>query len=364
MTATLLERETPFAGLVPGRGSYKIAANTLIRKGWMVGLDAAGRAVAADTIANGCISIVGKSSSTIDNRTGSADFSGLADATDVFVEYGVFGWLSKTGGGDDIAQANAGAVVWAVDNQTVALTSNSGARAIAGYCSEVRDGQVYVEMGPTIVGQIVIASAEASELDTAQTDIDTLQTDVAALQVDAATANASFDVPLTAFVDPDGDPLVKYAADNVGTPGWSLVNSEALCLRWNNYPGNPGVTVRAQTALPADLDDAAPIVMHFLTSKTGATAGDTGVLAVAAFILSAGDLNNADSDCGGDASGMVATATTGTTTDQTLTIAAADVPAGARTMSFSLTPKSGKLETDDILLHSVQIRYTRKIQTS
>ena len=189
-------------------------------------------------------------------------------------------------------------------------------------------------------------------------------TRLTALEADAATANASFDVPLTAFVDPDGDPLAKYSAGNTGVPGFNLVNSEALCIEWNNYPDNPGVTIRAQTALPADLDDGAAVIVECLTSKTGATAGDTGILTLAAFILSAGDLNNADADCGGDMAGMTANATAGTTADQSFTIVASAVPAGARTMSFSLTPKTGTLQTDDILLHSVRVRYTRKVQTS
>ncbi len=357
MTATLLERETPFAGLVPGRGSYKIAANTIIRKGWMVGLDAAGRAVAADTIANGCISIVGKSSSTIDNRTGSADFSGLADATDVFVEYGVFGWLSKTGGGDDIAQANAGAVVWAVDNQTVALTSNTATRAIAGYCSEVRDGQVYVEMGPTIVGQIVIAAAEASELDTAQTDIDVLQ-------VDAATANAYIPIAIRDFLDADGDPLAKFVADNVGTCGYNLADSEAVNLRWNNYPSNPGVTVICEVPMPYDVDPAADMILELLCSKSGATSGDATKFTYQAYFVTAGDLHDADTVVTGDTSALVGAATAKTTAIITATLGAADVPVGVATMTLKLFPKSGLIETDDVLLHAARLRYTRKVQTS
>ncbi len=360
MTATLLERETPFAGLVPARGSYKIAANTLIRKGWMVGLDAAGRAVASDTVANGCISIVGKSSSTIDNRTGSADFSGLADATDVYVEYGVFGWLSKTGGGDDIAQANAGAVVWAVDNQTVALTSNASTRAIAGYCSEVRDGQVYVEMGPTIVGQIVIASAEASELDTAQTDITEIETDLGELVTNATTAHATMHLPLTSFLDADGDPLVKF--NNGVADGFNLADSEALNLRFNN--ASTPSTMLCQVSLPPDLDDTAAAQLEFLCSKSGATSGDAATIDVVYQLLVDGDLHNADTPVTVTTDALVGNATARTTKRLTATVAAGDIQPGASTMTFSIHPTDGTLGTDDLMIHSVRLRYTRKVLTS
>jgi hypothetical protein len=41
-------------------------------------------------------------------------------------------WFGNSASGDAIAQANVGSTVYLVDDQTVALTSNSGARSAAG----------------------------------------------------------------------------------------------------------------------------------------------------------------------------------------------------------------------------------------
>jgi hypothetical protein len=353
--ALAIERMTKFAGVIPSRGTFPIKANTRIFKGSMVGLDSSGRAMPAGLLAGGTVAAVGKASATYDNRTGS-ELGGSAGAVNVEVEYGVFGWKSAADA-DAIAADDVGKVCFVDDDQTVALTNGTDTRGIAGYISEVRDGQVYVWMGPHVAGQIVLAASEAAQLDTAQTAID-------ALEVDAATANASFYVPLTSFLDADGDPLAKYAADNVGTVGFNLADSEALNLRWNNYPSNPGVTILTQVALPRDLDDAEDMILEFLCSKSGATVGDATQITCAVFLTAAAALHDADADAGGDTDAMVGNATAKTTQLLTRTIAAADVPAGAVSMTLKIFPKSGTIETDDFLLHAVRVRYTRKVQTA
>ncbi len=353
--ALAIERMTNFAGVTPARGTIPIKANVQIFTGALVGIDSAGRAMPGGLIAAGCLAAVGKASATYDNRTGS-ELGGAAGACDVEVEYGVFQWATA-GGGDAIAADDVGKVCYVVDDQTVALTSDTDTRGIAGFITEVRDSKPYVYMGPHVAGLIVIAASEASQLDTAQTEI-------AALEVDAATTNASFSVPLTGFLDADGDPLVKFAADNVGTVGYNLADSEALNLRWNNYPSNPGVTAITQFALPADLDDAGDIVLQFLCSKSGATVGDATKITYAAYIVSEGDLHDADTVVTGDTAALVGNAVAKTTDILAATIAAADVPAGAVTMTLKIFPKSGTIETDDFMIHAVRVKYTRKIQTA
>lgn len=354
MTVLVQERMTDFAGVVPTRGTYSIKANVFIQKGAQVGIDSAGRLMPADTIANGCLKIVGKSSATYDNRTGSA-LGGAADACECEVEYGVFAWDSKTGGGDDVAQDDAGKVVFAVDDQTVALTSNTDTRPISGLVTEVRDGQVYVWMGPHVAALLMVAADQVSELDTAQVDI-------AAIQADLLSANAILPIPLTSFVDADGDPLAKFVSAGSPTFGFALADGEAMCLRWNN-DANPG-TALCQIAMPPDLDDTANAELEFLCSKSGATVGDATKLTVTAFILAAGDLHDADADAGGDTGALVGNAVAKTTAVLSRTIAAADIPANARTMTFTVTPKAGTLGTDDLMIHDVRLRYQRKLRTS
>lgn len=355
MTALAIERMTNFAGVSPARGTFPIAANVQIFKGALVGLDTNGRLVPGDTIAGGCVAAVGKASASYDNRTGS-ELGGAAGACDVEVEFGVFQYATA-GGGDAIAADDVGKVCYVVDDQTVALTSDSGARGVAGFITEVRDSKPYVYMGPHVAGLIVIAASEASQLDTAQADID-------ALEVDAATTNASFGLPLTGFLAADAAVLAKFASDNVGTVGFNIADSEALNLRWNNYPGNAGVTAITQFSIPADVDGAADMLIEFLCSKSGATVGDATKITYAAYFVSEGDLHDADTVVTGDTAALVGNAAAKTTDLLVATIGAADVPAAGTTVTLKIFPKSGTIETDDFMIHSVRVRYTRKIQVA
>lgn len=347
MAATTIERNTVFAGEFPHKGTLPVAANVLILKGTIVCRNSDGRAVVGIDD-NNAYPAVGKASSTVDNRT-TAPSGGGAGAEYVEIEYGVHGW-AFTG-----TTPVPGQVVFVVDNQTVSIDSDSGTRGIAGYVSEVVGTTCYVLMGPTVAGQIVIAAAEAADLDTAQTDI-------AALETDATTAYAQVGIPIASFLDADGDPLAKFVSGDNTTFGFNLADSEALNLRWNNH-ATPGTALN-QIALPYDLDDTAAAYLEFLCSKSGATAGDATTLTITAYITAAGDLHDADSNCGGVTNALTGNATAKTTAVLSLTIAAADIPANARSMTFTVTPTAGLLGTDDLMIHSVRLRYKRKQMTS
>lgn len=324
MTALSQERMTNFAGPYPARGTYGIKANVRIFKGAQVGIDSAGKAMPADTIANGCVMIVGKSSATYDNRTGS-ELGGLVDACDVEVEYGVSQWANSSSG-DAITEADVGKVCYAVDDQTVAKTSNGATRPVAGVITEVRSSKPYVYQGPG-AGSV-------------------------------AGLTAIMPIPLASLLDPDGDPLAKFADGASAVPGFNLADSEALNLRWNNH-ATPNL-VFGQIALPPDLDDTQDAQLEFLCSKSGATVGDATTLTVTAFILAAGDLHDADANAGGVTNAIAGAAAAKTTAVLSRTIAAADIPAGARSMAFTFKPTDGTLGTDDFMVHDVRLRYTRK----
>ena len=347
MTATTIERNTTFAGEFPHKGTLPIAANVLILKGTIVAVNATGYAVVG-VDDNNAFPAVGKASSTVDNRT-TAPSGGGAGAELIEVEYGVHGWAF------DGTTPVAGQVVYVLDNQTVTLDSDSGTRGIAGYVSEVVGTTCYVLMGPTVAGQIVIAATEASQLDTAQTDITNLETD-------ATTAYAQVEIPIASFLDADGDPLAKFVSDDNTTFGFNLADSEALNLRWNNH-ATPG-TALTQVSLPYDLDDTAAAYLEFLCSKSGATVGDATTLTLTAYITAAGDLHDADANCGGVTNALTGDAAAKTTAVLSRTIAAADIPANARSMTFTVTPTAGTLGTDDLMIHSVRLRYKREQMTS
>lgn len=158
---------------VPDRLSYPIAANTFVHQGGMVALDANGRCVPAGSGA-AVSTPIGVSLDEVDNTTADAAStgnSGLAGALNVEVQRGAFPMTSATGNDSQgqaqtITNANIGSPCYVVDDQTVALTDNGGARKFAGWILGVNvagsnggpnfpdgtaDGRVYVQVGSDFV---------------------------------------------------------------------------------------------------------------------------------------------------------------------------------------------------------------------
>lgn len=160
MTATTTFRMTQASGLVPSKGTYGCATNVLILGGTMVSVDADGR---ADVITNGQ-NICGVAVATIDNRT-TAPEGGAADALKCDVAYGVHGFAY------DGTAPEPGDVVYALDNQTVTLDSNSGVRGVAGYCSELREGLCWVYISPVVSGEIAAGRIQHRQLVVDESDI-------------------------------------------------------------------------------------------------------------------------------------------------------------------------------------------------
>ena len=225
----------------------------------------------------------------------------------------------------------------------------------AGAGTEISDGGplAFVELGPTGVWLMEVNyPGNATDNDAS----------IAALEADAATANAIMPIPLASFMDADGDPLAKWVDGTDGKPGFTLTDSEAVNIRWN--PNATPLGIITQVDMPADMDDTADAQLEFLCSKTGATITDATTFALGVFILSAGDLHDADADAGGTTDALVGNAASKTTKMLTRTIDAANVPAGAWSMSVTAVPTAGTLTVDDLHLHAARLRYKRKIQTS
>jgi hypothetical protein len=306
----------------PMMGTHPSAANQFFALRTIVQLDASGNAVSPGTADVSGLHAVGLSDHTLDNRTGS-EAGGLAGDANVETAYGVK-CLAYTGTAPKAKQ-----VVYVVDNQTVSVDSLNGTRGIAGICVEQRDGFAYVLMGPDVVASVI------------------------------AAAYTFLPIPLNSFVDADGDPLAKFASAASPTFGLNLADSEALNIRWNN-DASPG-TALCQISLPPDLDDAADMDLEFLVSKSGATLADATTLTITAFLRGAGDLHDGDANAGGVTGAVVGDAAAKTLSVLRRTIAAADVPAGGRTMTFTVTPTAGTLGTDDLLLHECRLRYKRRM---
>lgn len=112
-----------------------VKANAVIWQGAMAAIDAAGLAVPAAAVA--AHKVIGVAKGRADN-TGGAD-----GAVRVRAEAGIFR-LANSAAADAIALTDIGAPAYVVDDQTVAKTSNSGVRPVAGTIFDVDAQGVWV----------------------------------------------------------------------------------------------------------------------------------------------------------------------------------------------------------------------------
>lgn len=337
---------------LPVDGGSKIYKGTLVAQ-----LTATTMLVAGSTASSG--PAIGIATHDVDNSAGSdGDLRCIVRMDQIFL-------LANGTSTDACSEATKlFSVVYMADDHTVYDNSAGSTLQAAGRFLGIEpDGRVRVFVGMSNLGDSL---ADASGVAIADTGSFTTAADVEAalaeLYQDTRTVNSSVGIPLASFLDADGDPLAKFISAGSPTFGFNLADSEALNIRWNN-DGTPG-TALCQLALPSDIDDTAAAQLEFLCSKSGATVGDATTLLVAAYIVSAGDLHDADANCGGTTGALVGNATAKTTAVLSLTLAAADIPASPRSMTFTVTPTAGTLGTDDLMIHSVRLRYKRKVQTS
>ena len=273
-------RMTSFAGLMPARGTYPIKANVQIFKGAQVALDSAGRAMPAGALAGGSVKVVGKSSAHYDNRTGSA-LGGSAGAVDVETEFGTFLW-ENSDAADEIAADDVGKPCYAVDDTTVALTSQSGTLPCAGYISELdENGNVYVWQSPAVCAMAASASladagvslqkrsvtvghADLTDADTSQ-DFSigaALPANARILGVDlhTLTAFAGITGPITVDIGSSGDTdaLVDGAVVSTAVDGHASTRPLGVC---------PNKLFASSTQLTARFDSASGNLVD-LTSGT------------------------------------------------------------------------------------------------
>jgi hypothetical protein len=279
------------------------------------------------------------SKSTIINTTG-AEMGGLDDSGLVEIDYGVFGF-------DYTGTPIPGDTVYVVDNQTVSDDSSSSTRGVAGVCTEVRDGQCFVWMGPHVADLWSDDSALGTAVTNAEADID-------ALEADALTAQYVIPVPLNTFrVYADGEALIPFVD---GTDGVDFT-AESLGYRFND---DTTAAIAASVLMPNDLDDSADVVVHVLGYRVG-SADATAALTVAAFFRAAGAAFSADADAGGDTTAFDGATTV--VTEETLTIDAADVPAAPSSLLLTIVPTAA-LDADDLVVLEVWLEVTRKLLTA
>lgn len=157
-------------------------------------------------------------------------------------------------------------------------------------------------------------------------------------------------VPLTALREVASNAIPNLAAHggilaSDSTPILNLTNGDtdsALRLSW---AASNSDAVTFQMALPPDLNEAAAVEIHLRAAMAGTT--DTPVIDADSF-FNEGDTKVEDAS---------AAITGATVAEYTISIAAADVPAGAQTLSFELTP--GAHTTDILYVYAIWVEYTR-----
>jgi len=113
-----------------------VKASTKIFQGALVAIDASGWALPAAAVA--AHKVIGRAEDTFDNSAGA---NGAINAR---VATGVFRW-NNSASGDLIARSDIGAACYVVDDNTVAKTSDTGARPVAGIIFDVDASGVWVE---------------------------------------------------------------------------------------------------------------------------------------------------------------------------------------------------------------------------
>jgi hypothetical protein len=185
---------------------------------------------------------------------GVAEFNVTGGSVDgdrsVTLMQGLF-WFGNSASTDEITAAEVGKKVYVVDNQTVAKTSNSGARRVAGVCLNV-DSELGV--------QILINAALNAALDADQSD------SLASFQAGAATLVAGTVTVATGItVSADSEVIPIAIGAITGSTNFGSLR-ELKASRVNGAPGVGTIVLEAVGADGAkDVDAAGAIRFVILT---------------------------------------------------------------------------------------------------
>jgi hypothetical protein len=177
-----------------------------------------------------------------------------------------------------------------------------------------------------------------------------LNANVTAAKLSATLQTGFLSVPLATIREIDTNAIPNGAANggllaSDTTPILNTTNGDtdsALRLAWAASNNDP---IIFQTPLPPDLDTASNVTVHFRAAMAGAT--DTPVINADSY-FNEGDTKVEDAS---------AAVTGATYAEYIITIAAADVPAGAQTFTCELTPAAHT--TDALYITAIWVEYTR-----
>lgn len=341
-----------------GTYQFPVKAATKILQGAAVGVDPATGLAEPMAAAGTTLICFGCARFTADNS------SGLAAAKEVTVDPGVFQMFSSGLGYGDV-----GKKAYASTDQDFVLTP--GTKPVMGiiefvesatvarvaieppdaYGSDLRDDLANPANG---FGASLIALEDAGGFTSADDPEAALQE---LYQHLFSAVGGYVSIPLSAFREVSATGDVGDASANGGvlasdtTPVFDAVaTSNEHEILWATGNVDPiGVSI----ALPRDFDDTANATLDLEVSSGSTDAATIGV----ASAWSAGAAGTEVSDSTSDAGTKSATPHR-----LSITIDAADIPAGARRVTFRLTPPAHA--TNAISLHAAGLAYKRKLLTS
>jgi len=287
----------------------------------------------------------------VDNSDGSS-----GDKTVVLRRRGLFKAILGTA----ITIANVGDSVYLVDDQTVDVvgetTHDIFAGIIAGYIDTTH---AWIDIEPAIrqsdaAAHIADGTAAhaASAISIADAGTFTSETEVeAALQEiyqHLISIQKFIPIPLTSWMLSDGTNTVTFGGPATD-PILDMVNGDTdSALRWA-WVATSVVAIIVQVPLPPDVDVTKDLVLHLLTKKD----------ADANTVTLASDVYFMD----GDTKVEDVTATIAQAFGETIiTIAAADIPAGAQTVTIELTPSAHA--GDALYVQGSWLEYASKLLAS
>jgi len=258
-----------------------------------------------------------------------------------------------------ITQANVGDNVFLVDDQTVDLTANVSNHILCGIIAGYIDTtHAWIDIEPAIRQADVathISDGSAAHAASAISGLDaggfTDETEVEAMlqEIYQHILSAQKIIPIPLAMVFESDATNMTALTNATGPTRDMANGDTdsgIVITW--IAANVDAIV-FQVPLPPDLDVTKDVVLHFRAKSGGAN--DTPVISADSYF------NEGDTKIEDDAAALGAAYA-----EKIITIAAADVPAGAQTLTMELTPAAHG--TDTIVLSGLWIEYTAKALTS
>lgn len=255
----------------------------------------------------------------------------------------IFAWETKEGIAND--SFAIGATLYAHNDGEISDTSSGSSIGIAlDAATAAGDICEYLPFGVLSTTAATVSYADAG----GQTAAATVEAVGAELYTHILSAQSYSDIPLATVLEGDGTNVVGYLGPAT-TPVLDMLNGDTDSCLSITWAAADVTEILLQKGLPPRFDPTADLVLHFRGKMGGAT--DTPTIASDTY-FNEGDTKVED----------VSSAMGAAYAENTIIILAADIPAGAQTVTIELTP--GAHGTDTLILTQFGLEWTGSLLTS